>query len=119
MWTWTRHGHILLLDRRGQGITLSSEGAAEELAKVLAKVSGRNVKKTSYRRCEFAAIRLLAQRRRPASPLSAGNNVAPIMILYSDVTVGATSLVALRLFFHNSPVNWAVLTGNGNKVKTG
>jgi hypothetical protein len=34
--------------------------------------------KTSYRRCEFAALRLLAQRRRTASPLSAGSDVAPI-----------------------------------------
>jgi hypothetical protein len=34
--------------------------------------------KTSYWRCEFAALRLLAQRRRPASPLSAGSDVAPI-----------------------------------------
>jgi hypothetical protein len=41
----------------------------------------------------------------PASPLSAGNNVAPITILYSAIRVGATSLVALHLFFQNSPIN--------------
>ncbi len=34
--------------------------------------------KTSYWRCEFATLRLLVQRRRPASPLSAGSDVAPI-----------------------------------------
>jgi hypothetical protein len=44
-----------------------------------------------------------------ASPLSAGCNLAPIMFLYCANTVGATSLVALRLFVQNSPINWAVL----------
>ncbi len=33
-------------------------------------------------------------------------------------TVGATSLVALRVFAPNSPINSAVLTGNGNMVRT-
>ncbi len=71
----------------------------------------------TYWRCEFAALCLLVRRRHPALPLSAENNVAPLMVLYSAITVGATSLVALHLFCQNSPTNWAVLTGNGNMVK--
>ena len=58
----------------------------------------KNPRKSYYWRYEFAALRLLAQRRRPASPLSAEIDVTPITILYSANTIGATSLVALRLF---------------------
>ncbi len=61
--------------------------------------------KTSNWRCEFAALCLLALRRCLASPLSAGKNVAPITILYSPITVGATLVVVLHLFFQNSPIN--------------
>ncbi len=38
----------------------------------------KNLRKSYYWRCEFAALRLLAQRRRRASPLSAEIDVAPI-----------------------------------------
>ncbi len=38
----------------------------------------KNAEKAYYWRCEFAARRLLAQRRRPGSPLSAAIDVAPI-----------------------------------------
>jgi hypothetical protein len=38
----------------------------------------KNPQKSYFWRCEFAALRLLAQRRRPASPLSADIDVAPI-----------------------------------------
>ncbi len=58
--------------------------------------------KIYYWLCEFAALRLVARGRHLASPLSAGNNVAPITNLYSAITVGAMSFVALRLFFQNS-----------------
>ncbi len=68
--------------------------------------------------CEFVALCLLARRRHHASPLSAGCNVAPITFLYSANTVGATLLLALHLFIQNSPITWAVLTGNGNMGKT-
>ncbi len=74
--------------------------------------------KTFNWRCEFVAFRLLALRRRPASPLSAACNVSPITFLFSANTIGATSLIALHLFIENSPITWAVLTGNGNMVKT-
>jgi hypothetical protein len=38
--------------------------------------------------------------------------------LYSPNTIGATLLAPLQIFFQNSPIIWAVLTGNGKKVKT-
>jgi hypothetical protein len=60
----------------------------------------------------------LRMRRQPASPLSAGCNVAPITVLYNANTVGATSLVTLHLFFFTSPINWAARTGNGNMMST-
>jgi hypothetical protein len=37
--------------------------------------------------------------------------------LNSVNTIGATSLEPLYLFFQNSPITWAVLTGNGNMAK--
>ncbi len=43
-------------------------------------VNMKNPRKSYYWRCEFAALRLLVQRRRPASPLSAGIDVAPIQL---------------------------------------
>jgi hypothetical protein len=36
----------------------------------------------------------------------------------SAITVGAKSLILLHLFFQNSPINWAVLTGIRNMAKT-
>jgi hypothetical protein len=83
--------------------------------------SAENKKKSAKTfdwRCEFVAFRLLALRRRPASPLSIACNVAPITFLFSANTIGATSLIALHLFIQNSPITWAVLTGNRNMVKT-
>jgi hypothetical protein len=77
--------------------------------------SAANLKKsvkTSYWCSEFTALRLLVQGRRTASLLSAESNVAPVG------TVGATLLLALCLFAKNSPINLAVLTGNGNMVRT-
>ncbi len=72
--------------------------------------------KTFNWRCKFAALRLLARQGRAALPLSEVCNVALITFLYSANTLGATSLVALRLFVQNSHINWAVLTGNGNML---
>jgi hypothetical protein len=37
--------------------------------------------------------------------------------VYSANITGATPLVSLHLFFQNSPVDWTVLTGNGNIAK--
>ncbi len=74
--------------------------------------------KTFNWHCEFVVLCPLAWRRRPTLPFSAGCNVTPITFLYSANTVGATSLIALCLFIQNSPITWAVLTGNGNMVKT-
>jgi hypothetical protein len=36
---------------------------------------------------------------------------------YSTITVGATLLISLHLFFQNIPINWAVLTGNRKNGK--
>ncbi len=53
----------------------------------------------------------------PTSLIGAAN--APCFTDYNkycaNITV-ATSLVALHLYFQNSPINWAVSTGNGNKA---
>jgi hypothetical protein len=73
--------------------------------------------KSTYWRCECASLRLKARRARTASPKSAGRNAAPLFRLNSVNTIGATSLVTLYLFFQNSPITWAVLTGNGNMAK--
>jgi hypothetical protein len=70
MWTWTRRVHILLLDRRGQRITLSSEGAAEELAEFLAEATSKklligavNSPLFAYWRSEGAPLRLRREQR--------------------------------------------------------
>ncbi len=45
----------------------------------------KNPRKSYYLRCKFAAFCLLAQRRRPASLLSAGINVAPITFYIAPI----------------------------------
>ncbi len=73
--------------------------------------------KSTYWRCECALLRLKARRARTPSPISAGRNAAPLFRLNSVKPIGATSLVLLYLFFQNSPITWAVLTGNRNMAK--
>jgi hypothetical protein len=45
------------------------------------------------------------------------NNRYFMSFLYRANLAGAFFLVAIYLFFQNSPINWAVLTGTGNMKK--
>ncbi len=58
----------------------------------------------------------------PASPKSAGCDAAPIISPVAAIAPilcnGATSLPPLHLFFQNSPIILAILTGNGKRVIT-
>jgi hypothetical protein len=68
--------------------------------------------------CEFL---VLALPMRPALPISLGCSAAPILqqqILYSAITVGASSLIVSNLFLNSLPLIWGVLAKNGNIVKT-
>jgi hypothetical protein len=53
-----------------------------------------------------------------ASPTSARHMQRQYFFLCSANSTGAKSLTPLHLLFHNSPINWVELTGNGNKLKT-
>jgi hypothetical protein len=78
-------------------------------------------RKSYYWRCESAPLHLKARRMHTTSPISTGRIAVPIiyaLFLCSANSTGAKSLIPLRLLFQNSPTNWVVLTGNGNKQKT-
>jgi hypothetical protein len=79
----------------------------------------KNPWKSFYWCYESAPLRLKARRTRTASPISVGRNAAPTILAVFSIyanSIGAKSLIALCLLFQNSPINWAVLTGNGNRL---
>jgi hypothetical protein len=84
----------------GPAIRTAPVGKAQRIKKKSAK--------TFNWHCEFVAFRLLALRRRPALPLSAACNVAPITFLYSASPIhpelaynlGSTVVVQITDFVH-------------------
>jgi hypothetical protein len=83
----------------------------------------KKLQKSYYWHCECAPLHLKAQRVRPASPISAERNTAPIIlapyVFHIVPVLLAQSHSSRYTYYFRTPIlNWAVLRLNGNKLET-
>jgi hypothetical protein len=70
------------------------------------------------RRWEFTLLRPQAPRFAYKCRVQHSTNNVSCVFLYSANTIGATLFIPPDLFFKNLPINWIVLTGNGNLTES-